>query len=106
MTIPANAIRAEVRRRRAYGRRRFKSRTARARAARLARSKNRWAKRIRMAAVILVTLMQAHGTPALESWVADRLLRNQEKATEIHRKISRGGHGKAAVKKKKRKGSP
>lgn len=58
------------RRHRAYTRRRFKSRTARARAAQVERAKKLWAKRIRMAAAILVTLMQAHGTPALESWVA------------------------------------
>lgn len=94
------------RRHRAYGRRRFKSRTARARAAQIERAKKLWAKRIRVAAIVLATLMQAHGTPALDSWVADRLLRHQERATEVHRKITRGGHGRAAAKKTKHRKSP
>jgi hypothetical protein len=96
----------EATRRRAYGRRRFKSRAVRARAAKLARARKRWAKRIKTSAMVLAALMQLHGTPALETWVAERLLHNQNKATEIHRKLTRGGHGKAAVKKKKRRESP
>jgi hypothetical protein len=93
----------EATRRRAYNRRRFKSRLIRARAAKLARVNKIWSKRIKKAAAVLAALMQLHGTPALETWVAGRLLRQQEFATEIHRTINRGGRGKAAVKKKRRR---
>ena len=95
----------EATRRRAYNRRRFKSRLVRARAAKLARANRTWAKRIKKAAVILAALMQFHGTPALESWVADRLLRHQERATEVHRKL-RGGRRRPAFRKRKRRESP
>jgi hypothetical protein len=59
-----------------------------------------------MAAAVLATLMQVHGTPVLEAWVANRLLDHQERATEVHRKLTRGGHGKAVAKKMKRRKSP
>jgi hypothetical protein len=94
------------RRRLAYNRTRFLTRAARARAAKRERIKKRLAKRVKMAAVVLAALMQLQGSPVLEAWVATRLLRNQEKATEVHRKITRGGHGRAAIKKQKRRKSP
>ena len=92
-----------ARRRQAYNRRRFKSRAIRAQAAKLARAQRIWTKRIKKAAAILAALMQLHGTPALESWVATRLLMNQNEAAEIHRTVNRGGRGKAAAKKKRRR---
>lgn len=97
---------AVVKRKAAYNRRRFKSRKARARAALIARRKKLWAKRIKKAAAVLAALMQLHGTPSLETWVADRLQRHQERATEVHRKLTKGGHGRTAAKKKKQLESP
>lgn len=98
----------EATRRRAYNRPRFLTRAARARAAKLARARKRWANRIKKAAAVLAALMQLHGTPALETWVATRLLDHQDRATEIHRTINRGGRGRAVAKKhkKRRRESP
>lgn len=89
------------RRHRAYHRTRFLTREARARAARIERRKKAWKKQLKKVAVVLAALMQLHGQPNLEVWVADRLLRQQEKATSIHRKLLSGGCGKIAIKKKK-----
>ena len=94
------------RRHRAYNRPRFLTSAARARAARRERLKKRWAKQLKMVAAVLAALMQLHGQPNLEVWVADRLLRQQEKATSIHRKLLMGGCGKIAIKKKKHLESP
>jgi hypothetical protein len=94
------------RRHRAYNRTRFLTREARARAAKRERLKKKWTAQLKKVAVVLAALMQLHGQPNLEVWVADRLLREQEKATSIHRKLLSGGCGRIAIKKKKRLESP
>ena len=93
-------------RRRAYNRPRFLTSAARARAAKRERAKKRWAKQIKKVAIVFAALMQLQGAPNLEVWVAGRLLRHQEKAASIHRKLLMGGCGKIAIKKKKHLESP